>query len=142
MAAATGFFFDRRAQFSRIQASKSSTMGAMRSCRRHVQSSARLMSCCRETRVTLLPSASHSATSRSFSSTLQCRCRSTPVMISIRSSALKNILHFAIKIRNNRSSRQGALHRTDTISCSGSGHGGKRFSVIIGDITARVVREG
>lgn len=28
------------------------------------------------------------------------------------------------------------------ISCSGSGHGGKRFSVIIGDITARVVREG
>lgn len=78
-----------------------------RTCRRHVQSSARLMSCCRETRVTLLPGASHSATSRSFSSTLHRRRRSTPVMISIRSSALKNVLKLALKIRNHRSPQQG-----------------------------------
>ncbi|WP_220792541.1 hypothetical protein, partial [Gluconacetobacter diazotrophicus] len=38
-----------------------------------------------------------------------------PVMISIRSSALKNVLKLALKIRNHHSPQQGALHRTDTI---------------------------
>ncbi|WP_167626872.1 hypothetical protein [Gluconobacter thailandicus] len=42
------------------------------------------------------------------------RC-STPVMISLRSSALKNVHKLVLKTSNHRSLQQGVLHRVDTM---------------------------